>query len=148
MLFVFVFVLFVFGVCLLGFWFCLPLFRLHPGLDSGLRNGPCSLLTPQSGMLRYAMDNSFTGTNTVLRPDESREGVGRKKKQPETCCVGPADGCTRLVWQSFSTSKAAGEITKNGCGRTGEETAAGGAHHWHSRSSLRSNQCSKALIQL
>ena len=63
-----------------AFWmFGLPLFRLHPGLDSGLRNGPRSLLTPQCGMLIYAMHNSFTGTNTVLRPGESREGEGRKK---------------------------------------------------------------------
>ena len=77
---VFLFGLVLFCVCLFLFFFGLPLFRLHSGLDSGLRNGPRSLSTPQCGMLIYAMHNSFTGTNTVLRPGESREGEGRKKR--------------------------------------------------------------------
>ena len=44
----------------------------------GLRNGPRSLLTPQGGMLLYYA--FVNGTNTVLRPGESREGEGRKKR--------------------------------------------------------------------
>ena len=61
------------GVTLVLFCVCFgPLFgfvllavRLHPGVDSRLRNGPRSLLTPQCGTLRYATFNSFIGTNTV-----------------------------------------------------------------------------------
>ena len=36
----------------------------------------------------YAMHNSFTGTNTVLRPGESREGEGRKKNLRERLSIG------------------------------------------------------------
>ena len=64
-------------------WFCfavwLLFFRPEPWVDSGLRNGPRSLLTPQCGMLIHALFNSFSNTNTVWRPGESREGGGRKK---------------------------------------------------------------------
>ena len=35
---------------------------------------------PNAGTYR-ALHNSFNGTNTVLRPGESREGEGRKKNQ-------------------------------------------------------------------
>ena len=45
----------------------------------GLCTGPRSLLTPQCGTYR-TLHNSFNGTNTVLRPGESREGEGRKKR--------------------------------------------------------------------
>ena len=44
---------------------CLLCLRLHPGVDSGLRNGPRSFLTPQCGMLIHALSNSFISTNTV-----------------------------------------------------------------------------------
>ena len=54
--------------------------RLSPQFGHvGLCTGPRSLLTPQCGTYR-ALHNSFNGTNTVLRPGESREGEGRKQK--------------------------------------------------------------------
>ena len=45
----------------------------------GLRIGPCSLLIPQRGNDARRCTIRSTGTNTVLRPGESREGDGRKK---------------------------------------------------------------------
>ena len=50
--------------------------QLHPGVDSGLRNGPRSLLTPQCGILIYAMSNSFFSTNTadLARAEEATDG--------------------------------------------------------------------------
>ena len=76
----------VFLVCLVLVWFCGFLF-VFAGLFScltplfghvGLCTGPRSLSTPQCGTYR-TLHNSFNGTNTVLRPGESREGEGRKK---------------------------------------------------------------------
>ena len=45
----------------------------------GLRIGPCSLLIPQRGNDARCCTIRSTGTNTVLRPGESREGDGREK---------------------------------------------------------------------
>ena len=62
-------------------WAVVLAFRpcFHPKLDFGLRNGPRSLRLPNVGCC-CTMHNSFKGTNTVLRPGESREGEGWKKK--------------------------------------------------------------------
>ena len=54
----------------------------------GLDNLDCVLVhalfrLPNAGTYR-TLHNSFNGTNTVLRPRESREGEGRKKKWQQT----------------------------------------------------------------
>ena len=51
---------FVFGLFFLGF-----LFRYHPVVDSGLRNGPRSTFDSQCGMLTHALSNSFISTYIV-----------------------------------------------------------------------------------
>ena len=47
-------------LCFVGF-----LFRYHPVVDSGLRNGPRSTFDSQCGMLTHALSNSFISIHIV-----------------------------------------------------------------------------------
>ena len=78
---------FVCGPCLFFVCFLFSGDRIALGL-LGLRTGSCSLLIPQRGNDARLCTIRSTGT-TLLRPGESREGDGRKKRciQPEVHLV-------------------------------------------------------------
>ena len=68
---------FVVFVCFVFFSSC---GRHRTWTISGLRRGPCSLLRLQRGDDARCCTIRSTDTNTVLRPGESREGDGGRKK--------------------------------------------------------------------
>ena len=72
-----VFVVFAFGFLLFGLF---ALIGLHPSLDLLDRVMVRALFRLPNAGTCSIVHNSFKGTNTVLRPGESREGEGRKKK--------------------------------------------------------------------